>query len=181
MPAARPIFPVRRLTPALLFLPLLSLLGCGPEPASGTASPLEGAWQLVDVVGIDSTGKAGAAVPDPGLVIFSGSHFSRTWTDTTGQAATFALPWAPTDSEKLSRFGVFTASAGRFEIAGDTIIFRPISAKISSFEGGYSRDLYAIQGDTLSLTMTSIVSSNGMPVGFYASGGRQRQRLVRVK
>ena len=61
------------------------------------------------------------------------------------------------------------------------MIFRPTFAKVSSFEGGYSRDQYAFHGDTLWLTMTSIVASDGTPFPYYERGGRERQRLVRAE
>ena len=157
-----------------------AVLACRPSPVDGAAR-LQGAWRLVDVSEIDSAGHITASGPEPGLVIFSGTRFSRAWADTVGQPARFASPWSATDSEKLARFRAITVSAGRFELAGDTVIFRPTFAKVSSFEGGYSRDQYAFHGDTLWLTMTSIVAADGTPFPYYERGGRERQRLVRAE
>ena len=106
---------------------------------------------------------------------------SRTWTDTTGQPRNFPSAWNPTDSEKIDRFGAFTSAAGTFVLSGDTLTFRPVSARFPGFEGGYSKDIVRIKGDTLTLTMFSLVASNGTPLRFFVSGGRDRERYIRER
>ena len=145
-----------------------------------TLRQLQGAWRLVDAISYDSAGHAGAPLRAPGLVLITGRYISRNWTDTTGQAPTFARPWAPTDSEKAHRYGAFLGVAGRFTLSADTMIIRPVSARVPEYEGGYSRELVALRGDTLSLTMVAIVSSTGVPVHYYVAGGKQELRFVRA-
>jgi hypothetical protein len=162
---------------------LAGVLGAACSPAATTSSdgPLAGSWRVLDVTSIDTAGKEGATLPAKGLLLVSGSHYSLTWSDTTGKPAAFANPWVGTDSEKIARFSAFLANAGTFELSHDTMTIHPSSAKVPSYEGGKGGYLWAVKGDTLSLTFFDIESSNGTGLPDYKAGAKERQRFLRLK
>jgi hypothetical protein len=166
--------------PARLLPLVLLLAACGQAPSAPAEGPLAGAWRVLDVMSIDTAGKAGPVKAAKGLLVVSGSHYALTWSDTTGQPAVFANPWVGTDSEKIARFSAFLSNAGSFEVSHDTLIIHPSSAKVPSYEGGKGQYLFAVNGDTLAITLFGIESSDGTSLPAYRAGAKERQRFVRV-
>lgn len=136
---------------ALVIAPL-ACSGCAkaPEAAGGTsATPIEGAWRLVEF----KLGDAPAVVNPAGVYLFTGRHYSVNYANTAASRATFALPGAPTDAEKLLAYNTIVANSGTFEMMGDTLITHPVIARNPNFMGG-GQDKFVMRtaGDTLWLT-----------------------------
>jgi hypothetical protein len=105
-------------------------------------SPLQGAWQVVDV--------GGQAVA--GLYIFTGKHYSimfatkdRPQIDDANKA---------TADELRAMWGPMAANAGEYEVSGNVVTIKPIVAKIPVVMKPGANEAYAfrIEGNTLSLT-----------------------------
>jgi hypothetical protein len=67
----------------------------------------------------------------PGLMIFTGRHYSRT-TDTAAQSrptTPYKIPGKPTVEELQAEWGPFVANAGTYEIVGTTLTLHAIVAK----------------------------------------------------
>jgi hypothetical protein len=100
--------------------------------ASPTAESLEGVWKVTKVVqaGVVNTN------PQPGLLIFTRSYYSATRV-TAGEARKQSpAPKDPanlTDAEKIAFYNEwagYAASAGTYEVKGNTIINHNIVAKM---------------------------------------------------
>ena len=142
----------------------------GPVGAGGgtLAAAIRGVWRNTERV-IPATTEPGARldpfghVPagtqtnvQPGLLIFTERHFSRT-TDTAVQprpTTPYATPGTPTVEELQSRWGPFAANAGTYELSGDTLTLRAIVAKEPGDQavGGFARLRVTLEGNVLSLT-----------------------------
>ncbi len=100
---------------------------------TGRAAPsLEGIWKVTKVV------KAGVANtdPQPGLMIFSRGYYSTTRVlsnEARQQAPAPKDPEKLTDAEKIARYeewALYAASAGTYEVKGDTLITHNVVAKM---------------------------------------------------
>jgi hypothetical protein len=148
----------------------LSLSACEPasEADSGsvaqsqTSSPLEGAWRLAEVTSADTA--SAARVDEPGLFIFSPTHYSMMRVIGEMPRATFAAV-DPTDAEKLTAYDTFIANSGTYQISGNTITTTPIVSKHPNFmNGGRDEFQFRAAGDTLWLT------SSGRDLRFIIGG-----------
>src|SRR5215469_1370400 len=99
-----------------------------------TAASFEGVWKITKVV------KTGAdagtdAHPQPGLQIFYRGYFSLVRDNSHGPRQPSPEPKDPaklTDEERLARYAEwapFSASAGTYEVKGDTLITHNIVAR----------------------------------------------------
>jgi len=97
-----------------------------------TAKSLEGVWKVTKVV------QAGVANndPQPGLLIFSRGYYSTTRVTASGPRKQAPDPKDPknlTDAEKIARYeewAGYGASAGTYEVKGNTIINHNMVAKM---------------------------------------------------
>lgn len=128
-----------------------------------TAEALEGAWRVTEVV---TTGPGGGtlAAPQPGLLLFTGGHYSYTFV--TGAEPRAPVPpgfASPTDL--LDAWGPFTANAGTFEISGSTLIRRPLVAKSpdAMAPGAFNEYTFRLSADTLWVTT---VGTEGGPARY---------------
>jgi hypothetical protein len=129
---------------------------------------IRGVWRLVSRT-IPATTEPGARVdpfghvpvgvqrdPQPGLLIFTARHFSRT-TDTAVKprpVTDYAIAGAPTAAELLDRFGPFAANAGSYELADGIVTLRALVAHEprAQMPGRFARLRVAFDGRLLSLT-----------------------------
>src|SRR5262245_29635089 len=135
----------------------------------GQSQPsIRGVWRNIERV-IPDTADPGARrdpfghVPvgtqqdvQPGLLIFTAKHYSRT-TDTAVQprpTTDYVLAGKPTIEELQARWGPFAANAGTYELAGDTLTLRAFVSKEPRDQtpGGFARLHVKLEGDVLSLT-----------------------------
>jgi hypothetical protein len=138
-----------------------------PDAAQNQTKPsVEGVWKVAEVVtpGATPADKATTITsPQPGLLIFTKSHYSSTLV-TGGEARPATEPPKDpqhlTDAEKLARYeqwSRFAANAGTYEIKGSTIIRRPMVAKNPNVMDGTTpiTSEYKLDGaNTLWLTPT---------------------------
>jgi hypothetical protein len=138
------------------------------SPATQPQPSIQGVWRNVERV-IPAAGAAGDRVDpfdhvpvgiqsnvQPGLLIFTKSHYSRT-TDTAVQprpVAEFAIAEKPTVAELQARWGPFAANAGTYELSGTTLTLHLVVSKEPRDQaaGTFARLKVQLDGDTLSLT-----------------------------
>lgn len=120
--------------------------------AQATAENLEGAWRVAEVV---RTGPGGGtlASPQPGLLLFTGRHYSYTFV--TSAESRPQLPGGVVDAAALAAiWNPLTANAGTFEVSGDTMIRRPLVAKspAAMAPGAFNEYTFRLSADTLWVT-----------------------------
>jgi hypothetical protein len=116
------------------------------------AEDLEGAWLVVEVV---TTGPSARTIssPQPGLLLFTGGHYSYTLIN--GDEPRPGLPPGVASAEALlMAWNPFSANAGTYEISGDRMIRRPIVAKDPNAmaPGAYNEYTFRMSADTLWVT-----------------------------
>ena len=123
---------------ALASLLLVSPVQVRPAPTS----PLQGAWQVVDVGG----------QPMAGLYIYTATHYSMMWAasdrpqiDDTSKA---------TADELRAMWGPLAGNAGTYDVSSNLVTIHPVVAKIPIVMAPGANEVYAfkIDGDILSLT-----------------------------
>ncbi len=179
---------------ALIVLFSLLLAAC-QQPATQSASSaqtstdddqrenvLEGVWRIDQAQTVDSTGQTTNDYPQTNVVIFTAGHYSFVWTFGSETRPLAAERWNPTDAEKIEAYNSIIVNTGTYELTGSTLVTRPIAAKSQEYVGGgYSDYEYRVEGDTLYLTGTSLVSFDGVGLDFYSGGGRDNYTLVRIE
>jgi hypothetical protein len=128
--------------------------------AHSVTAQLRGAWKLVEAtqVGRDTTIENKS--PQPGLVLFTGRHYSFMFVEGSAQRVPFADPARPTDAEKLRAFDTFAGHSGSYSVQDSTLEMTVVVAKSPSMMGtelrtSFARFTYRIVGDTLWLTRRS--------------------------
>jgi hypothetical protein len=155
------------LLPALLIVACAASSTPGPHaadalaPSAAGGDALTGAWRVATVRYLWVDGEATIDPALPGLFLFTGDHYSFAWHQGDERQADYAKPWSPTDAEKVLSYNAIVVNAGRFRLAGDTLITRPFVAKTPEFEGGEARFIYKVSGDTLRLAGSSIWNHRG--------------------
>jgi hypothetical protein len=133
---------------------LLVLLGiCGSTLlAQGGGRPtLEGVWKPTQIV-VTGAGAYAVSAPQPGVFIFTKSHYRWMWVPGTNPRVLFNAQ-VPTREEKLAAFDSLAASSGTYELNGSAATFRPIVAKGTNIVS--IDEQFRLEGDTLTLTWTS--------------------------
>jgi hypothetical protein len=92
----------------------------------------------------------------PGLMIFTAKHYSRTTDTATAPRPTSAdaTPGKPTAEELQARWGPFQANAGTYELAGSTLTLRLMVSKNPTDQRSvnFARLTVEMDGDRLWLT-----------------------------
>jgi hypothetical protein len=170
----------------LKFLPLISFafglfaVAAPAEAKEAAAQSIEGVWKPTEIV-ITGAGAYAVSAPQPGLFIFTKSHFSWMWTPGNTPRALFKAA-VPTNEEKLAAFDSLTASSGTYELNGSTVTFRYIANKGPN--GVSINEQFLVEGDTLTLTWTSNdarvrIGQDVVPLPVPAYQGRMK--LVRIE
>ena len=122
-----------------------------------TRPTIEGVWRVVEVTGGPNDIKN--SNPQPALYVFTRKHYSL-----VGTFGPKPRPDLPDDltkasaAELLAVLGApFAASAGTYELAPDTVTFRPIVAKLPRVmaPGATIKSAYKLDRTTLILTTSS--------------------------
>ncbi len=128
------------------------------------ATPLTGAWSVTE---IKTTGPNARTIshPQPGLLIFTGNHYSLMIIDSDQARPEVQNPdiKKPTADELLAAWGPFTAASGTYEISGNTLTMRPSVAKNPQVmaPGNVLLNTFKIEKHMLALTRTR---NGGTPV-----------------
>jgi len=182
-------FPTPPLTAALLLGSLLfAAPGCSPptpaaqDPAVAAAAdapttPLEGAWQVVEMRQEYPDGRGYPLHPRESFFLFAGSGYSIAWAYGDGPSPLYAERWRPTEEERLARFGSMLVNAGTFEVDGDRMVAHPRFALAPELAGGEVRFRFSFSGDTLRLSWDETYSVDGIP--YPSDGASTVLRLVR--
>ena len=145
-------------------------------------SGLEGVWRIVQAHDVDAEGQTTNSFPQTSVVIFTPGHYSFVWTFGSETRQPASEHWRSSDAEKIAAYNSIIVNTGTYEVTGSTMVTRPISAKSQEYvAGGYSDYDYRVEGDTLYLTGTSLVSFDGSTIDFFSDGGRDNFTLVRVE
>ena len=156
---------------ALVVLVITASCGQAPAPAEPTApaNPLHGVWSMTTM----TPGGGGATIDpsQPGLFIFTEGYYSAVYSPGADPRPLSAAGFNPTSEEKVAQYDTIIVNTGTYEASGSTITFRPMVAKSPEFIGGHSIMDYQINGDTLTLSVTSTVDADGVspPDGFEPS------------
>ena len=118
---------------------------------NGDRQTLEGVWKVTEIV-VSGAGAYSVSAAQPGVFIFTKSHYSWMWVPGTTPRTLFKTQ-APTSEEKLAAFDSLAASSGTYELNGSMATFRPIVAKGPNTV--FIHEQFAIDGDTLTLSWVS--------------------------
>ena len=153
----------------------VAAIGCGQSCPTGDAGPLIGVWRVAEVrytgPGLDVTN----ANPQPGLHIFTPSHYSMVWMPVRERPADAADRWVLTDEEKVRAFGSIIVNSGTYELTDSTIVTHPYVAKTPEFIGGRAVHEYRVDGDTLHMTLVDAYAHDGV-----LDSGARTWRIVRT-
>ena len=156
-----------RVVPAAVALVVLvTSASCGQAPApvpaepSAPANPLHGVWSMSAM----TPGGGGATIDpsQPGLFIFTEGHYSAVYSLGADPRPLSAVGFNPTSEEKVAQYDTIIVNTGTYEASGSTITFRPMVAKSPEFIGGHSTMDFQINGDVLTLTVQSVVATDGV-------------------
>ena len=151
--------------------------------AQGAKQPIEGVWKVSEIV-VTGAGASTVSSPQPGLFIFTRSHYSIMYVPGSEARALKKAETATAD-EKIAAYDSFLANAGTYQRAGSTLTIRPIVARDPNYMvGGFNKYQLRIDGNTLTLTNNStdlnmrfgdrVVASN-------APTSQTRMKLVRLE
>jgi hypothetical protein len=156
----------------------IHLVGCqSPAVENG----LLGAWEVSVIESANSKGRSVNQNPQPGLAIFTPTHYSLIWIPGSTAMRAFRDRWVPTDEEKIQRYGEIVVNAGTYSQTESTITARPVVSRVPEFmEGGRLLYEYRVEADTLTLTSVDEYSFDGFQAPWAASGDRVTLTLRRV-
>ncbi len=133
-------------------LAILTAVAAGWRATPNQDAALQGAWVLTSVS--DTSGNVNSE-PQPGLFVFTGTHYSMMFVNRAEPREQFAANPA-TDAERVAAFNSVTANSGRYEVNGDEITYRAYLAKNPNYMGGWPENestvAFRIEGDTLHWT-----------------------------
>jgi Lipocalin-like domain len=121
------------------------------------ATPLTGTWSVTE---IKTTGPNARTIshPQPGLLIFTGNHYSLMIIESDQPRAEVQSPQVkqPTADQLLATWGPFTAASGTYEISDNTLTTRPSVAKNPQVmaPGSVQINTFRIDKNILTLTRT---------------------------
>ena len=123
-------------------------------------TPLTGTWRIT---GAKSTGADARTVtnPQPGLLIFTGNHYSTLVITSDQPRAPIANAAKATAAELLATWGPFNAASGTYEISGSTLTLRPEVAKNPQVMAPGADQIFRFQIEGNTLTTITVRNVNG--------------------
>ncbi len=119
-----------------------------------TSSALQGAWV---VTSWEVDGEA-MSEPQPGLILFTGTHYSMMYVNQAEPRERYAGE-EMTDAEMVKAYGTLTANSGRYEVSGNELTTRAYVAKDPNYMGDWPDNAYTytfrIEDETLHLNWPS--------------------------
>jgi hypothetical protein len=119
-----------------------------------TSSVLQGAWVVT------SWEWDGEMVPEPqpGLIVFTGTHYSMMFVNGAEPRDRYAGE-EMTDAEMVGAYETFTANSGRYEVSGNEFTTRAYVAKNPNYMGDWPENAstytFRVEGETLHLNWPS--------------------------
>jgi hypothetical protein len=98
----------------------------------------------------------------PGLYIFADGHYSAVYAPGTDPRIKSEVSFQPTQEETVAQYETIIVNTGTYEISGSMVTFRPIIAKSPGFVGGHQTSTFRVDGDTLVLTLETVVAVDGV-------------------
>jgi len=151
------------MTASVALVVLMNLPSCtqaqGQTEPTVPTSPLLGGWSMTTMT---ASGEETIDPAQPGLFIFTEGHYSAVYSLGADPRPLSAAAFDPTSDEMVAQYQTIIVNTGTYEANGSTITFRPIVAKSPEFIGGHSTMDYQINGDVLTLTITSTVAASGV-------------------
>ena len=130
-------------------------------PGIASAQSLEGVWSLVEAE-TTSGPDAGMVSRQPGLLIFTGRHYSHAYVNSA--EARPRLSDSPTDAERGRVFTPYTSNTGTYERDGSTVNIRVLVAKSPGrMEPGGPGNV--VSREITELTTTTLVMTSSTPSG----------------
>jgi hypothetical protein len=120
--------------------------------AQSKAPVLTGAWRLTEM---KRTGpKAETLKNPPGLLIFTGKHWSRMYVDSDQPRPEIRDLEKAAAAEIIATWGPFVAASGTYEVSGNTLTTRALIAKNPNVmeSGNFAVYTFTIEGNTLTMT-----------------------------
>jgi hypothetical protein len=135
-------------------LAVLAMVSAAWRTAPAQDVDLQGAWLVTSIA--DASGNEIEA--QPGLYIFTGTHYSIMFVPGPDERAQIAGP-QPTDEDLLAAYRTFIANSGRYQVAGDQLTLRAYVAKDPAYMAAFpdnqaTATVHIAGGDTLHLTYT---------------------------
>ncbi len=135
-------------------LAILTVVSAAWRAAPAQDVDLQGAWLVTNIT--DAEGNEIEA--QPGLYLFTETHYSIMFVPGTDERAQFAGS-DPTDEESLGAYKTFIANSGRYQVAGDQLTLRAYVAKDPDYMASFPNNqayatVHIAGGDTLHLTYT---------------------------
>ncbi len=121
---------------------------------------LTGTWR---VTGAKTAGPNARTVssPQPGLLIFTGNHFSRMLITSDEPRPALKDQTKSAAAELLATWGPFNAASGTYEVSGGNLICRPAVAKNPQVMAAGNELIYSFKLEGNTLTITEVRNSNG--------------------
>ena len=126
-----------------LILVALACVFVTSNAGAQSAGSLKGAWKVVAVTAAD--GKADTA-PQPGLYVFTGTHYSIQRVN-SARPATAGV--SSPDKDRLAAYDAFTANTGTYEVKGNTLTTKPLVAKNPSVMGTTGQSELRFEGTSV--------------------------------
>ena len=168
------------MNPRVFLLPLIIACCVACQPQDSETGDLMGVWVIHQIQYADGTINS---EPEPSQAIFTAQNYSLLWIYPPTSLRSFEERWAPTDAEKIQRYGEIVVNSGTYEITGGSLItLHPVVSRVPGFMGGGTL-LYefSLAGDTLSLTSLDEHSFDGIQAPWAASGARVKLSLTKVE
>ena len=153
----------RSLSHPRVLLALLLTVACQPVPSSEpapSANELAGVWSLT----ADDPGDGSPVIEpsQPGLYIFTDGYYSAVYPRGSDPRIKSEVSFQPTQEEMVAQYETIIVNTGTYEINGSMVTFRPIIAKSPGFVGGHQTSSFRVDGDTLVLTLETVVAVDGV-------------------
>ena len=142
---------------------------------------LEGVWKIEEMTIVDANGQTTDVNVQRSLVIFTDSHYSFVYTSGDDLRKLPAEHWNETDAEKIDAYNTLVTNTGTYELTESKLVDRPIAALSEEFVGGHISFDYRLEGDTLYLVVTELVSVGGVQGDFASNSGRWNYKLSRIQ
>ena len=141
---------MRRILGIAAAISILTTVAAGWRATPNQDAALQGAWVLTSWS--DTSGNV-YSEPQPGLFVFTGTHYSIMHVNGLEPREQFADDAARTDAELVVAYRSVTANSGRYEVHGDTLTYRAYVAKNPNYMGAWPENentfRFRIEGDTL--------------------------------